>query len=159
MGERTPHLDPHARAMLVGLTASHGRGHVIRALMEGVAFSLRDTISIFSEMGVPIHSIRLGGGGARSQLWREIQANVYGRPVGIVEAEEGAAYGAAILAGVGAGVWPTVDSACSQIVRVATTINPDQQSIGILNASYEKYRRLYPAFQSIFGGTDPGALA
>ena len=159
MGERTPYLDPHARAMLVGLTASHGRGHVIRALMEGVAFSLRDTISIFSEMGVPIHSIRLGGGGARSQLWREIQANVYGRPVGIVEAEEGAAYGAAILAGVGVGVWPTVDSACSQIVRVATTINPDQQSIGILNASYEKYRRLYPAFQSIFGCNDPSALA
>ncbi|HKU25904.1 MAG TPA: xylulokinase, partial [Candidatus Sulfotelmatobacter sp.] len=90
MGERTPHLDPKARAALIGLTASHTRAHVIRAIMEGVAFSLKDTFSIFDEMKIPVTSIRLGGGGARSPLWRQIQADVYGREVEIVAAEEGA---------------------------------------------------------------------
>ena len=104
MGERTPHLDPEARAALVGLAANHGRGHVARAIMEGVAFSLRDSFSIFSEMKVPVTTIRLGGGGARSRLWRQIQADVYGHSVEILQAEEGAAYGAALLAGVGAGI-------------------------------------------------------
>jgi xylulokinase len=94
MGERTPHLDPNARAALVGLTASHTRAHVVRALLEGVAFSLRDTLEIFREMKVPVNEIRLGGGGARSKLWRQIQADVYGRDVATVRAEEGAAYGA-----------------------------------------------------------------
>ncbi|HEX7295165.1 MAG TPA: xylulokinase, partial [Pyrinomonadaceae bacterium] len=101
MGERTPHLDPNARAALVGLTASHTRGHVVRAILEGVAFSLRDSFEIFREMNVPVESIRLGGGGARSKLWRQIQADIYGHSVDIVQAEEGAAYGAALLAGVG----------------------------------------------------------
>src|SRR3989440_7412604 len=104
MGERTPHLDPNARAALIGLTAFHTQGHVVRAILEGVAFSLRDSVSLFSEMGVPVRNIRLGGGGARSPLWRQIQADAYGHEVEILEAEEGAAYGAAILAGVGAGI-------------------------------------------------------
>ncbi len=95
MGERTPHLDAEARGVLVGLTASHTRAHVVRAILEGVAFSLKDTFTIFDEMNVPVKSIRLGGGGARSPLWRQIQADVYGHEVEIVEAEEGAAYGAA----------------------------------------------------------------
>ena len=115
MGERTPHLDPQARAALVGLAANHGRGHIIRAILEGVAFSLRDSFSIFAEMKVPVTDIRLGGGGARSPLWRQIQADVYGHAVEVVEAEEGAAYGAALLAGVGAGTWSSVDEACQQI--------------------------------------------
>jgi len=96
MGERTPHLDPNARGALIGLTASHTRGHVVRAILEGVAFSLRDSFTLFSEMNVPVSRIRLGGGGARSPLWRQVQADVYGHEVEIVEAEEGAAYGAAI---------------------------------------------------------------
>ena len=120
MGERTPHLDPRARGALVGLTASHTRADVIRAILEGVAFSLRDTFSIFGEMNVPVRSVRLGGGGARSALWRQIQADVYGHEVEVVEAEEGAAYGAALLAGVGAGLWASVDEACASVVRVAT---------------------------------------
>src|SRR2546430_16723985 len=95
MGERTPHLDSNARGALVGLTASHTRAHVVRAILEGVAFSLRDTFTLFREMNVPVTSIRLGGGGARSPLWRQIQADVYGHAVEIVEAEEGAAYSSA----------------------------------------------------------------
>src|SRR5258707_10054092 len=112
MGERTPHLDPHARAALVGLTASHTRAHIIRAILEGVAFSLRDTLTLFAEMNVPVERIRLGGGGARAPLWRQIQADVYGQAIEILAAEEGAAYGAALLAGVGGGVWSSVDEAC-----------------------------------------------
>ena len=124
MGERTPHLDPKARAALIGLTASHTRGHVVRAILEGVAFSLRDSFTLFAEMGVPVRNIRLGGGGARSQLWRQIQADIYGREVEVLEAEEGAAYGAAILAGVGAKMWSSVDTACKEVVKVAQRVAP-----------------------------------
>ena len=150
MGERTPHLDPQARAALVGLTASHTRAHVIRAILEGVAFSLRDTFAIFKEMNVPVRNIRLGGGGARSALWRQIQADVYGHDVEIVHAEEGAAYGAAILAGVGAKVWPTVDEACERSVRVSSSVRPDSQAAAIMQRQYEAYRALYPALKPIF---------
>lgn len=149
MGERTPHLDPNARGALIGLTASHTRGHVVRAILEGVAFSLKDTFTLFEEMGVPVTRVRLGGGGARSALWRQIQAGVYGREVEIVEAEEGAAYGAAILAGVGAGWWKTVDAACDEVIRVARTVTPDPGAVELLAARYQAYRRIYPALRSI----------
>src|SRR5206468_1737422 len=129
MGERTPHLDPEARAVLAGLTASHTRGHIVRAILEGVAFSLKDTFTIFDEMNVPVKNIRLGGGGARSRLWRQIQADVYGHEIEIVEAEEGAAYGAAILAGVGAKIWPSVDVACGSVVRVSERVRPIEENL------------------------------
>jgi xylulokinase len=149
MGERTPHLDSTARGALIGLTASHTRAHIVRAILEGVAFSLRDTFTLFGEMNVPVSSIRLGGGGARSPLWRQIQADVYGHAVEIVEAEEGAAYGAALLAGVGAGVWLTVDAACAATVRVASRVNPQPAAVATLNASYAAFRRVYPATREI----------
>jgi len=149
MGERTPHLDPRARAALVGLAASHTRAHVVRAIMEGVAFSLRDTLTIFAEMDVPVETIRLGGGGARSPLWRQIQADVYGRTVEILAAEEGAAYGAALLAGVGSGLWRSVDEACSQAVSVAKSVEPDASAAALMDRSYLAYRALYPALQSV----------
>jgi xylulokinase len=151
MGERTPHLDPNARAALLGLTASHTRGHTIRAVMEGVAYSLKDTFTIFEEMQIPVTSIRLGGGGARSPLWRQIQADVYAHEVEIVAAEEGAAYGAAILAGVGVGAWTSVDEACDKVVRVATRVAPDQASSNTMQRSYSTYRKIYPALHQLFG--------
>jgi len=150
MGERTPHLDASARGALVGLTASHTRGHVIRAILEGVAFSLRDSFTIFGEIQVPVNRIRLGGGGARSKLWRQIQADVYGHEVELAEAEEGAAYGAAILAGVGAQAWPTVEDACHSIVRVAERVPQRAEIAAIMNASYAAYRRVYGATKAIF---------
>jgi xylulokinase len=149
MGERTPHLDPHARAALVGLAASHSRGHIVRAILEGVAFSLKDTFTLFEEMQVPVGTVRLGGGGARSPLWRQVQADVYGYPVETVEAEEGAAYGAALLAGVGAGVWKTVDVACDSVVRVASRTAPNAADRATLARQYERYRKLYPALRAI----------
>ena len=150
MGERTPHLDGQARAALVGLTASHTRGHIVRAILEGVAFSLRDTFTIFEEMKVPVRSIRLGGGGARSDLWRQIQADVYGHEVEIVEAEEGAAYGAAILAGVGASLWPSVDAACNAVIRVTHRVPANPNVVSKMSESYAAFRRVYPATRSVF---------
>ena len=152
MGERTPHLDPDARAALLGLAADHTRAHVVRAILEGVAFSLKDTLTIFRELGIPVKAIRLGGGGARSALWRQIQADVYGQAVETVQAEEGAAYGAALLAGVGAGVWGSVDAACDAVVRVAGRTAPEPQSLSVMEEGYRRYRRIYPALRSVFGG-------
>jgi xylulokinase len=149
MGERTPHLDPNARAALVGLTASHTRAHVIRAILEGVAFSLKDTFTIFKEMNVPVTAIRLGGGGARSPLWRQIQADVYGHEVEIVAAEEGAAYGAAILAGTGAKEWSSVEQACDAIVRVEKRVSPNQKDSATMQQTYRTYRKVYPALRAM----------
>ena len=101
-------------------------------------------------MRIPVKHIRLGGGGARSPLWRRIQSEVYGREVEVVEAEEGAAYGAAILAGVGANLWPSVEAACASVVRVADRIRPNPDNVAILNEEYASYRRIYPAMKSIF---------
>jgi xylulokinase len=149
MGERTPHLDPLARGALVGITAQHTRAHMARAILEGVAFSLRDTFEILKQMQVPVESIRLGGGGARAQLWRQIQADVYGLPVAVNVAEEGAAYGAALLAGVGAGVWLSVPAACDGAVHIAQVVPCDAGRVALMDARYAQYSKLYPALRDI----------
>lgn len=149
MGERTPHMDPDARASLIGLTARHTKAHIVRAILEGVAFSLRDSIEIFRGLGIPIGRIRLGGGGARSPLWRGIQADVYGQEVEIIEADEGAAFGAALLAGVGAGGWSTVAEACEASIRVAETVEPDSRGMEVLEERYLVFGKVYGAVGSI----------
>ncbi len=146
-GERTPHLDPEARAAFVGITASHTRAHFVRAVMEGVAFSLRDIFTLFAELQIPVERIRLGGGGARGALWRQIQADVYGRQVELLAAEEGGAYGAALLAGVGVGAWESVKAACAETVRVAESIQP--KDVKAMDAAYMRFRRVYPALREI----------
>ena len=155
MGERTPHLDPNARAAFLGLSASHTRGHLARAIMEGVAFSLREAIDIFRELGAPIKEIRLGGGGAKSDLWRQIQADVYGQTVATIQADEGAAFGAAILAGVGAGAWESVDAACSATIKVDRYIEPNSSAQEALEKNYKAYKMLHaaltPALNAIRG--------
>jgi len=112
-----------------------------------VAFSLRDTLSLFEELKIPVTQIRLGGGGARGSLWRQIQADVYGRPVELLAAEEGGAFGAALLAGVGIGAWPDVEAACAETVHVAQTIQP--KNTAAMEAAYTRYRRVYPALREI----------
>lgn len=149
MGERAPYLDPNARAAFVGLTASHTLDHMTRAVLEGVAFSLRDSLEVFREIGAPIERIRLGGGGARSALWRQIQADVYQQPVETVEAEEGAAFGAAILAGVGVGAWSSVEEACKNVIRVADVTEPNQDSAEALERNYRAYKLLYQALRPV----------
>ncbi len=151
-GERTPHLDPHARAAFVGISASTTRAHFIRAVLEGVAFSLADTFTLFAELGIPVNKVRLGGGGARSPLWRQIQADVYNHPVEILEAEEGGAFGAALLAGTGIGVWPSVEEACAETVRAAQTIHPEHPEI--MAEAYTRFRRMYPALKGINQGAN-----
>ena len=146
-GERTPYLDPQARAAFVGFTASHTRAHCVRAVMEGVAFSLRDTFSLFSDLNIPVARIRLGGGGARSPLWQQIQADVYGHSVELLAADEGGAFGAALLAGVGIGAWPSVEAACAASVHVARQIEPKHAAA--MDQAYAHFRRLYPALREI----------
>lgn len=146
-GERTPHLDPQARAAFLGITASHVRAHFIRAVLEGVAFSLRDTFTLFAELNIPVKDIRLGGGGARGPLWRQIQADVYGRPVELLEAEEGGAFGAALLAGTGVGAWPSVEIACASTIHIAETIPPRHAEA--MNQAYRNYRKIYSALREI----------
>src|SRR4051794_6365689 len=155
MGERTPHLDPHIRGALVGLAAHHTRGHIVRAVLEGVAFSLRDTFTIFSELQIPVERIRLGGGGARSPLWRQIQADVYGHDVETVKADEGAAFGTAVLAGVGVGIWATVDEACDALVHTAHRVMPDPNTANVMNERYAAFTRVYPGLKGMnVGGSD-----
>jgi xylulokinase len=146
-GERTPHLDANARAAFIGVTASHTLGHFVRAVLEGVAFSLKDTFTLFEELNIPVETIRLGGGGARSSLWRQIQADVYNHEVELLEAEEGGAFGAALLAGTGVGAWATVQDACAATIRPAQIIQP--VSAETMQRAYPHYRRVYPATRSI----------
>ena len=151
MGERSPHMDPKARASFTGITGSHGRGHFVRAIMEGVAFSLRESIDIFRSLGAAVNDIRLGGGGASSPLWRQIQADAYGQAVSTLVADEGAAFGAAILAGVGVGAWPSVDAAVRETIKIDRTIEPDADGVAALEENYAVYGSLYPALQDAAG--------
>jgi xylulokinase len=155
LGERTPHLDSQATAAFYGITASHTRGHLVRAVLEGVAYSLKDTFTLFAELGIPVQGVRLGGGGARGPLWRSIQASVYGYSSDVLVAEEGAAFGAALLAGVGAGAWADTDAACAQAIRVAEQIAPDTAAMQSYADGYKIFRRLYPALRSVREGASP----
>ncbi len=149
LGERTPHLDPTVRAAFAGISTTHTAAHFVRAVLEGVAYSLEDTFTLFADLGIPVTGIRLGGGGARGPLWRQIQASVYGHPVEILAAEEGGAYGAALMAGVGAGHWPDLDAACAQGITVAQRIDPDPAWVTAYSLSYQHWRKLYPALASL----------
>lgn len=141
-GERSPHLDPHARGAIVGLTARHTKAHLTRAVMEGVVFSLRDCLEVARELKVPIGEIRAIGGGARSRLWLQLQADVFGVPIKKMAVDEGPAYGAALLAGVAAGVFRDVSEACNSIT-VSEVVEPDLERVRIYEDSYSIYTDLY----------------
>jgi xylulokinase len=149
-GERTPHMDPRARGCFVGLSLTHGRGHLIRAIMEGVAFSLRDSILIFRNLGVRVETVLCVGGGARSRLWRQIQADVYGVPVWRLAGEEHSAYGAALVAGVATGVYRDVADACRRAVRRLDVVPPLAENRALYDRQYAVYRVLYPALRETF---------
>jgi xylulokinase len=144
-GERTPHLDASARGAFFGLTARHGLNHLTRAVMEGVTYSLADCLQVMIELGVEVNQIRALGGGARSQLWRQIQADVFGLPVHQTTVDEGPAYGAALLAGVTAGHFKSVSEACS-VVRIRPEVaEPNPESAQLYRRYLRIYRDLYPA--------------
>lgn len=147
-GERTPHLDPLARGAFVGLTARHTLAHLVRAVMEGVVFSMRDGLEIMRGLGLAIDQIRATGGGARSPLWRQMQADIYGAEVATLMAEEGPAYGAALLAGVGSGLFADVQDAVGRCVAVSGTTQPDPAAQARYEELYAVYRGLYPALRA-----------
>jgi xylulokinase len=148
-GERTPHLDAHARGGWIGLTASHDRRYLIRSVMEGVAFSLKDCFAIIREQGLKLDQMRATGGGAKSPLWRQIIADVLGVELVVTNASEGPAFGAALLAGVAGGVYQSVQAACDQTVRVVQRTEPRPETAAVYAQTYETYKALYPALKPI----------
>ncbi len=147
-GERTPHPDPDARGAWVGLTLRHTRGYLTRALLEGVAFGLKDCLALVEGMKVPIREVRASGGGMQSPLWRQILADVLERKLMTVNATEGAAYGAALLAGVSQGAWKDVQIAAEACVRVVATVCPTPARAAVYRRCHEDYRALYPALKA-----------
>ncbi|MDQ4018864.1 MAG: FGGY-family carbohydrate kinase, partial [Actinomycetota bacterium] len=148
-GERSPHVDPGARGAFVGLSLRHDRGALVRAVLEGVAYGLRDSLELLRSLGVEPSSARVSGGGARSDLWLRIVASVLGIPLERTAAEEGAAYGAALLAGVGSGVFADVHEAVAATVRVTETVEPDPEWTRVYAKTYERFRALYPALRPL----------
>lgn len=150
MGERTPYSDPNARGTFVGLSMTHGRGHMTRAILEGVAFGLRDSLEIIREQDIPIHEVRLSGGGAKSVLWRQILSDIFGLPIHVVNSVEGPAFGAAILAAVGAGEFVGVEEACGAMIKTMEQTEPITANVEKYNTLYGVYHRLYGALQDSF---------
>ncbi|ABG03377.1 xylulokinase [Rubrobacter xylanophilus DSM 9941] len=145
-GERTPHLDPAARGAFIGLTARHTAAHMSRAVMEGVVFSLRESLEILRSLGVPVEEVRATGGGARSPLWRQLQADIYNTPIRRTTADEGPAYGAALLGGVAAGAYRDVQEAVASCVRLREELTePDERRSKAYEEHYAVYRSLYAA--------------
>jgi xylulokinase len=148
-GERTPYPDPNARGVFFGLTLRHGKAHLTRAVLEGVAYGLRDSLELMEALGLSIEQVRASGGGARSRLWRQILADVFGTHIVTVNVTEGAAYGAALLAGVGADVYPSVAKACEKAIQVTGRTKPGPAASTYADY-YPRYRALYPALAPHF---------
>ena len=149
-GERTPHPDPHARGCFIGLTLRHTKAHLTRAVLEGVAFGLRDCLALIQAQGIRPIEVRASGGGARSSLWRQILADVFDLPVLTVSSTEGAAYGAALLAGVGTGIWSDAVTACAKTIRVEEKVQPQAENAAIYKKQYQIFRQLYGALKPTF---------
>jgi len=149
-GERTPHADPNARGVFVGLGLRHTKAHMARAIMEGVCYGLRDSLEIFREMKLPITEVRSTGGGSRSAFWRQMQSDVFRLPLMAMAIDEGAAFGAALLGGVAGGVWADVPAACAALVRTKSPVEPSREAASIYRKYYPVYRGLYRSLKRHF---------
>ncbi|MCA9134819.1 MAG: xylulokinase, partial [Planctomycetales bacterium] len=149
-GERTPHADPLARGSFVGLTLKHTRGHVARAIMEGVCYAMRDSLAIIQEMGVPVKRIRVSGGGSKSALWRQLQADIFGQKVVTINAEQGPAYGVALLAAVGAGEYKDIVEACSANIKVVDETATQRAAKKYYDSAFPEYQQLYRSLKDDF---------
>lgn len=149
-GERAPYPDPHARGVFFGITLRSGRSHFMRAVLEGVAYGLRDSFGILDEMGVPIAQVRASGGGARSQVWRQIQADITGKDHVTINIDEGPALGAALLAGVGTGLYPTVAEACRSVIKISGETKADLSAKKTYDGYYSMYQSLYHSLRGQF---------
>jgi xylulokinase len=150
-GERCPHPDPNARGAWIGLTARTTRGMMIRALLEGVTYGMRDALEIMRGMNIPTNEIRASGGGARSNFWRHLQADIYKAPLVLTNAAEGPAYGVALLAGVGTGVWKSVEEACRVSIKKTEKMSPNKKSSAKYDRAYHVYTKLYTDLAERFG--------
>lgn len=149
-GIRTPHADSSARGVFFGLTARHHRQHLVRSVMEGVAYSLRDCLELIQSVGLDIEQIRISGGGARSELWRQIMADVFDKELVTLQSTQGAPYGAALLSGVGAGVYTNIREACGQVIKIAARTIPNRENARTYQDHYGVYQGLYPALKNSF---------
>lgn len=150
MGERTPHLDPDARGVFFGLSAKHEKQDLLRAVMEGVVFSLKDCFEIIKELGVEVNEVRASGGGGKSKLWRQMQGDVFGADITTINSSEGGALGVALLAGVGAGIYSSVPEACDAVIKVVTKQNPDMKANSKYQQYYGIYKQLYKSLSNDF---------
>ena len=151
MGERTPHLDAAARGGWIGLTAKHKRADVVRALLEGVSYSQKDCLDVIEQMGVPVESVRVSGGGARSPFWRQLLADIFAKKVVTLETQEGSAYGAALLGMVGTGAFASVQEACRAAIRETDSVKPRPHESQLYQRGHEVYRSLYPILKPVYG--------
>lgn len=149
-GERTPHQDADAKGVFFGITARHTRSHIVRALLEGITYAMKDSFEIMRELGLPVVEIRATGGGARSAFWRQVQADVYGAPVMTVNTTEGPGFGAALMAGVGSGLFNDLTEAADQLIKVETCTEPIPTHVEVYQKFYELFRALYPTLKSSF---------
>jgi xylulokinase len=150
MGERTPHLDPNAKGVFFGLSAKHEKPDMVRAVMEGVVYSLKDCLEIIKEMGVNVSEVRASGGGGKSPLWRQMQSDIFGTEITTINSSEGPALGVALLAGVGAGIYSSVAEACDKVISVKTRQQADMELNSKYNKFYDIYKHLYVSLKKDF---------
>lgn len=149
-GDRTPHMDTNARGGFIGLTLQHGKSQLVRSIMEGVGFAMMDSFQIFKQLGVQVESMLCSGGGARSNVWKQIQADIYGMPVKTVSNEEHSSFGAALLAGVGVNIFQNIEKACQKSVSYIDTTHSIPENVEIYQELYEIYCSLYPKLKDTF---------
>ena len=150
MGERSPHNDPNAKGTFVGMSMDTTRADMTQAVLEGVAFALRDSFEVARSLGIPIERTKICGGGAKSLLWKNIIANVLNVKVDVIESEEGPALGGAMLAAVACGVYDSVDEISEKFVKIIDTIEPDAELAALYEERYQKFKRIYPALKSVY---------
>lgn len=150
MGERSPHNDPDARAMFVGMTMDTTREDMTQAVLEGVIFGLRDSLEVARKLGIQVERTKICGGGAKSPLWKKMTANILNMEVDVIETEEGPGYGGAILAAVGCGEFPDVEQAAGQLVKVVDTVKPEPELVAKYEEKYQQFRKYYPAVKELF---------
>lgn len=149
-GERTPHGDANAKGTFFGLTLRHEKSHMIRSVMEGVTYGMRDSLEIIKKLDLPIDHVYATGGGAKSQLWRQIQADIYNTELVTINIAEGPAFGAAIIAGVASGVYNSIEEATDELIEITSRTQPTHENVEIYNEYYQIYRDLYPALKPQF---------
>ena len=150
MGERSPHNNPDARAMFIGMTMDTTREDMTQAVLEGVSFGLRDSLEVARSLGIRIERTKICGGGAKSPLWKRMIANIMDMQVDVIESEEGPALGGAMLAAVGCGEYPDVGTIASKIVKVVDTVEPEPELVEKYEERYQRFRKIYPTVKGLF---------